>query len=118
MVMTFRPALFARVTRPSAAQVDLALGLVFLLVSAGLWMAGELAARRAIATYGHNVDSGAFEQAVALFIALPVAIVLLLAATGHGDGRGWGPVLHAIGTKLAILAALIVGCFVYLRCTA
>jgi len=112
--MNFRRTPFARPWRPSAAQVDLALGLIFLFASAGLWISGELSARRAIASYGNNVDSGAFEQTVALIVTLPVAIILLLAATGHGERRGWGPALHAVGTMLAILAGAIVGLFVYL----
>ena len=103
-----------RFWRPSVAQLDLALGVVFLVCAVALWIAGELAARKAaIATGGRNIDSGAYEQTFALFIALPAAVVLLLAARANALGRAWGPVLHHVGVGVAILLVVTVGYFVY-----
>jgi hypothetical protein len=68
-------------------QVDGALATLF--AAACAWMSrvsGEQAAMAA-RRYGHNVDSGVLEHAIALVFLGPVALLFALAALA--DARGW-----------------------------
>jgi hypothetical protein len=97
--------------RPSVVQVDLVLGLALVSLAVSLWLIGDSSAREAVAKFGHNVDSGAYEQTFALFIVLPAAILLLLAARLNAAKSTLGSVLHSLGVKLAMIVAAIVALF-------
>jgi hypothetical protein len=55
----------------------------------GVWLmqAGSWQAQQAVASYGHNVDSGALEWAVALFYLGPASLLFALASVA--GWRGW-----------------------------
>ena len=95
--------------RPDIARIDLGLGLAFLAVAAWLWISGALAARAAIATYGRNVDSGVYGQALAVFAVLPIAALLLGAAWSNHRGGPLAKIAHIIAMIAAGGLVAIVG---------
>lgn len=68
-------------------QVDAALAMLFAAACAWMSRASVEQAAMAVRQYGHNVDSGVFEHAIALVFLGPVALLFAVAALA--DARGW-----------------------------
>ena len=93
------------------AAIDLAIALVLGTLAVMFFVSGRLTAAAAVETYGHNVDSGAFQMLGGLLLA-PGAILLFLAAVALWRGWRGAAVAHWVGVVFAGAPVALIGCIV------
>ena len=93
-----------RAVRP-AVVAHLVAGLLATVLAYDLWIGGHAAAREAVRRHGSNVDAGAIEVVVAMYVVAPATVLFWLAAlAGWRQFRG-ALVLHwaALLVELALV---------------
>src|SRR5262245_36233063 len=74
-----------------------------LVMTAWLYLASDIAAANAVATYGRNVDSGLHELTAANWYFIPVFAILGLAATAQFLNWRWRRQIHWLAWLLVAI---------------